>query len=776
MNPVAIVIPWFGRGLKGGAEQLAWQIATRLAAQGHSIEVLTTCCQAFTEDWATNHLKPGLSHEQGVIIRRLPVDSRDSKAFDEVNARMLDLLPSELKPGINPITQDDSATFARENITSTEMLRYLEAHKEDYCVFIFLPYLYGPTLYGLPLVSDKAFLQPCLHNEVYAYLPEIEYVFRKAKGLLFNSEGEAVLAAKLYGPGIMRKSVLVGAGVEVDFYTKNRVQKTIFSQISNNRFILYLGRRDPTKNTDLLIRAYGRFKNRDRDSNLQLVLAGPGNKSYHGSIDGVVDLGLVPEEQKNALLSNCLALFQPSRNESYSRVVMEAWLYGRPVVTHKECIATATAVEQAQGGWLAEAEDEWADAFSAIERMSEEILSEYGEKGRAYAEEHAVWDRVIDRYEEVLGLKQVVSPSKPKRGRKIDEIHQLLPDLSYGDAISAYAIDIKGHLQELGYKSEIFIIRCADEQVASQACFFDQAIIDNNAAILYHHSIGSELTPYAIKHPGPKCLMYHSVTPARFFRAYRPDFAKLLEQGQSDLKELARHFSLSVGDSAYNASELTDYGFVTPDIIPIAVNPDKWNSVQDPGLMANLQDGMTNILFVGRIAPNKCQDHLIEAFFHYLQMDSKARLIIVGGGARGDPYYAYLVNTIEKYALTDYIILTGQVSDSELQAYYRTAHLFWSMSEHEGFCVPLIEAMWFDLPVLAYKSSAVPETLGEAGIMFTSKEDFISVAALAKLLTRNEELRMKVLQAQRRRRLDFLPEVIWPKLDNLIAKMEERFS
>ena len=775
MKPVAIVIPWFGMNLKGGAEQIAWQIAVRLAARGHAIEVLTTTCRAFHEDWSTNHLSVGLSHEQKIAIRRFPVDSRDRNAFDRVNSCMLNLISYQLKTGVNPVSQNDSTIFVKENINSTALLNYLKDHREKYHVFIFIPYLYGPTINGLPFVAERAFLQPCLHDEVYAYLSEIECIFRKAKGLLFNSEGEACLAAKLYGPGVIQKSMVMGAGVEKCSHSRNGRQEIGPLHLDHARFVLCLGRRDPTKNTDLLVRSYGRFKSKHPNSNLQLVLAGPGSTSFNGLVNGVVDLGLVKEEEKEALLASCLALSQPSRNESYSRVIMEAWLHGKPVAVHRECLATATAVEHCHGGWLAGTEIEWAEMFSSIDSMNEGMLAEYGEKGRDYAKENAVWDKVIDRYEKVLRLSRNAHKPVPELSGKLKEIHQLIPSLAYGDAISNHALAIRDYLRSLGYQSDVFV-RHIGERVANEATVFEEKVINKKAGLLYHHSIGSELTPYAIKHPGPKCLIYHNITPAEFFEPYRPDFAKILEKGRFDLRELSRYFPLSVGDSAYNACELRAHGFNMPGTLPIVVSPDKWNSSPDSELMANLQDGKANLLFVGRIVPNKRQDHLVKAFSHYLTTDINTRLIIVGERVPGDPYYMDVANTIEEYGLTHHVVLTGQVNDSELQAYYRTAHLFWSMSEHEGFCIPLIEAMWFDVPILAYKSSAVPETLGEAGIMFTSKEDLVSVAALAKLMVRDDEIRGKVLRAQRRRRRAFLPESVWPKLNELIAKMEGEFD
>lgn len=771
MKPLAIVTPWFGRDLKGGAEQQAWQVATRLAERGHKVEVLTTCCRSFHDDWAVNHCQAGLTQEQNFKIMRFPVDRREQHSFDRVNSFMLSLSSSELKRGVNPVTSEDAAIFSSENINSTDLLRYLKIQQDKYHAFILLPYLYGPILNGLPIVSSKAFLQPCLHNEVYAYLPEVANVFHAAKGLLFISEGEAQLARQVYGPGIIPKSIVVGAGVEVSQYCNQSINQIGDFQVNQERFVLCLGRRDAGKNTNLLLQSYALFKHKHPNSNLKLVLVGPGSVSFDDSVRGVVDLGLVKEDEKEVLLANCLALFQPSRNESYSRVMMEAWLYGRPVAAHRDCLATAIAVERAQGGWLAGTETQWQELFSKIDCIGEDKLAEYGSNGQRYAQENACWDKIIERYEAVLGLsKEEKKILNEPRSRKLKEIHQLLPNLAYGDAISNHALFIRDYLRSCGYKSDIFA-RYIDLDVQQDANVFQTTSISQQAGLLYHHSIGSELTAYAITHPGPKCLIYHNITPAEFFQPYRPEFAKILEIGRSELEQLAVQFPISVGDSAYNAAELAAFGFAEPGVLPIAVAPQKWDTPADAPLMAQLQDGKSNLLFVGRLAPNKRQDDLVEAFAHYLTLDRQARLIIAGYGDTSDLYYCHLINIIQRLNLAGHVLVTGQVNDTQLLALYRTAHLFWSMSEHEGFCVPLIEAMWFDVPVLAYKSSAVPETLGEAGIMFTSKDDLLQVAALAKLLIKDEILRSKVINAQRKRRETFLPTAVNEKLSSLVLRM-----
>lgn len=773
MKPLAIVTPWFGRELKGGAEQQAWQVATRLARRGHAVEVLTTCCRSFQDDWGTNHLKPGASQEQEVKIRRFRVDRRDRDRFDWANGSMLSLPPSRLKLGVNPVTPEQSALFCSENINSTRLLKYLKKKQQQYRAFLFIPYLYGLILNGLPIVADRAFLQPCLHDEVYAYLPQVAEIFHGAKGLLFISEGEAQLARQLYGPGIIPKSLVAGAGIEAGQHYDDAIARVGNFSVKQERFVLYLGRRDATKNTDLLVRAYAAFKQECPDSPLKLVLAGPGRESFEGGVPGVVDLGLVEQREKEALLAHCRALFQPSRNESYSRAIMEAWFYGRPVAAHRDCLATAMAVEGAKGGWLAATQEEWARLLADIDRLEEEQLAHYGANGQAYAKEKAVWDKVLERYESALGLSEAaVTVPVAGRKRRLQEIHQLLPNLAYGDAISNHALTIRNYLRRCGYASDIFI-QYVDERVAREAIAFQPNKINPRSGLIYHHSIGCELTEHAITHQGAKCLIYHNITPAEFFRPFRPEFANLLEKGRAELNQLARYFPISVGDSAYNASELAASGFELPEVLPIAVDPRKWNISADASLMEQLQDGKANLLFVGRIAPNKCQIHLLKAFSHYLTMDREARLILVGYGDRGDSYYHLLLDTLGALNLREYVLIPGQVDDAQLLAFYRSAHLFWSMSEHEGFGVPLVEAMWFDIPILAYKSSAVPETLDKAGLMFTKKDDLVAIAALAKLLVRDESLRSKVLAAQRQRRESFSREVFQTSLSELVFKMEE---
>ena len=769
-KPIALVISWFGRELKGGAEQLAWQVATRLAARGHRIEVLTTCCRSFLDDWSHNHLPPGETMEDGVLVRRFPVDRRDSESFVAANNFVLSIPVADLLPGVSPFTCGTADTFIYENIKSDKLLRFINKHRDDYRAFIFLPYLYGPILNGLPLVADKAYLQPCLHNEAYAYLPRVEELFRMAKGILYNSAGEARLARTLYGPGIQDKEVVVGVGVETAGSAGNDVHQVGPPAMGGNRFVLCLGRRDVHKNTLFLAEAFAAFKEKCPDSSLQLALAGPGDMTFADIHPDVIDLGLVTEEEKESLLANCLALFHPSENESYSRVIMEAWFHERPVAAHRNCLATAMAVQTAGGGWLAGEQSEWIDLFAEVDTLAEKNRHAFGMMGKEYARQYAVWDRVIERYEHVLGLQeQTDGPSATQKG-KGRAVHQLLPGFAFGDAISNQAMLIRDYLRVQGYESIIYT-EALDPSMTHEAELFSREKLSADAAVIYHHSIGSGLMDYLVSLRGPRCLIYHNITPPAFVADHDPALAGQLQQGLDMLPRLAEIFSVSAGVSGFNAEELQRHGFGDPEIMPICVDPAKWNIPTPVNRMFELQDGRTNILFVGRIVSNKCQHDLIEAFAVYRRFDPDARLFLVGGYDDKDPYYRRLVDSIAGHGLKGDVFFAGKVDDAHLHAYFRTAHLYWSMSEHEGFGVPFIEAMWFDVPVLAYKSSAVPETLGSGGILFDTKDQLQETAALAHLLVHNHSLRGKVLAAQEERRNDFLSDQVFPVLDRLLVKM-----
>ena len=254
-----------------------------------------------------------------------------------------------------------------------------------------------------------------------------------------------------------------------------------------------------------------------------------------------------------------------------------------------------------------------------------------------------------------------------------------------------------------------------------------------------------------------RVLQYHNVTPAAFFAPYDPALFRLAALGRQELSTLVGSVDLALGDSEYNRRELESLGFSRTGIFPIAIDTSRiTRRAQRPALDAILDDGLVNFLFVGRIAPNKkIEDHIRLAECYKRSIDAYYRFIFVGRYDVVPRYYSMIRALMTEYRmLDDRFIFTGAVPDEELAVYYRHAAVYISMSEHEGFCVPLLEAMAADVPVLAYAAGAVPDTLGGAGIQFAPK-DLEHAAELLGVLAFDDSLRAAVIAGQRRRLQDF---------------------
>lgn len=756
---IAMVIPWFGKDLKGGAEQHAWQIASRLTRRGEDVTVLTTCSKEFLSDWAENFYQEGNYNEEGIKIKRFRVKSRQQKSFDIINAKLLGLPKKQLVPGVSPLTEEEEKIYLEENIYSEGLHSYITKNKSNYDLFIFLPYLFPNIIKGIDAIEQKAISIPCLHDECYAYLQNVQNNFYNAKRIVFLSDGEYDVANKIYGPVIIGKSNVLYAGVE----TK------ISSDIKYEKFIVYLGRRDTGKNTHILIESFDKFIE-ETNSDLKLILAGIGGLPIQPKSENIVDLGLVSDDKKEELLSNCLALINPSENESFSRVIFEAWYAQKPVIVHQNCLATYNALKESNmAGFFAKDVDTFINVFRQIEKLSVDEIKAMGELGFKYAHEVANWDKVIKQY--IKEFENIISSQKIRVTKKKNKvIHQLLPNLSYGDAISNQARAIRDLLLDEGYDSKI-IVRYSDPKVANECELFDAGKLKVSDGLIYHHSIGFEYTQFASMHKGPKVLIYHNITPKDFFEPYDDNFAKILQKGREELSLLAKYFPVSYSDSQFNVNELRLNGFKAPKVLPLIVSPEKWNFKPDIETIKKLRDGRKNILFTGRLSPNKKQTDIVK-LMHYLKyIDSNIRLCLVGEGDIINPYVREVYELIRKYGLENDIIISGKVSDEELKSFFMNADLYVSMSEHEGFGVPLIEAMWFDIPILAYKSSAIPDTLGEAAFMITDKKDMLSIAILVKYLLTDEALRKNIINAQKKVRINYALQNVYEQYKDLINEL-----
>jgi len=348
-------------------------------------------------------------------------------------------------------------------------------------------------------------------------------------------------------------------------------------------------------------------------------------------------------------------------------------------------------------------------------------------------------------------------------------VNQWVPAAHRGDAIGDSARRVRALLRQLGHDSELYALSI-DDDLADDVRPFADAGAKRGDLTIFHYALPSPMTEAFASLGGGRILQYHNVTPAAFFAPYDPNLFRLAALGRAELKTLAGRVDLALGDSEYNRRELESLGFGPTGVFPIAVDTSRiTRPASRPALEAILDDGLVNFLFVGRIAPNKkIEDHIRMAEHYKRYVDAYYRFIFVGRFDVVPRYYSMIRALMTEYRLLDdRFIFTGPVPDAELAVYYRHAAVYTSLSEHEGFCVPLVEAMAADVPVLAYAAAAVPDTLGGAGVQFAPK-DLEFAAELLGELAFNDELRTSVIAGQRQRLQDFGDARITRELTSII--------
>jgi glycosyltransferase involved in cell wall biosynthesis len=336
-----------------------------------------------------------------------------------------------------------------------------------------------------------------------------------------------------------------------------------------------------------------------------------------------------------------------------------------------------------------------------------------------------------------------VSPA-PRR------VHQLLAALSYGDAIGNEALAIQKHLRAAGFESDIFAEGVHPRMAHLARPLWEYASVSApDTVCLFHFSIGSAAGRLAFHAPDRLVSIYHNITPARFFLGFHPHLAGLCYHGRRELSAFAARTELALGDSEYNRRELEAAGYARTGVLPIVLDLEVYREPPSPVMRALLHDGRTNILFVGRIIPNKRIDDLIRAFAAYQKAFNPRSRLVLAGDHRGHERYHARLRELVRALRVDEVVFTGHLEHDELMACYAASHLFLCLSEHEGFGVPLLEAMVFGLPVLAYDAGAVAETLRGGGILLADK-DPLEVAGLMDRVLGDAGLRASVLATQSR--------------------------
>jgi len=353
------------------------------------------------------------------------------------------------------------------------------------------------------------------------------------------------------------------------------------------------------------------------------------------------------------------------------------------------------------------------------------------------------------------------------------QIHQLLPTLDIGDAISNQALEIREILRDWGYRSDIYAENI-HPRLRSECRHYQEyrGVSCAHNILIYHYSIGSRLIDYFKTLPDKKIMIYHNITPHQFMEGYNDRLAQLLREGRQRLAELLGIPMLCLADSEYNRRELMALGYERVRILPIIYDFQKLQRPADPEVLKRYSDGLTNILHVGRIVPNKRYEDLIKTFyFYHKHINPRSRLILVGSYTDMQHYYSCLQGLVNSLGL-DQVIFTGKVSLEGLIAYYQTSRVFLSLSEHEGFGVPLLEAMFFKLPIIAYKSTAIPDTLGKAGILVKEKH-YEEIAELIHIVAQDSPLRTRIIEVQSARLEDFSRVKILQLLDHYLTEVRE---
>lgn len=383
---IAFVPPRYGAGVVGGSEALSREIATGLAGRGWDVEVLTTC--AVDHYTWLNALPPGLTQEDGLTVRRFETVHHYSRITTEVQLAIQAKKRSSL---------DHQLNWLSGRFSVPDLFLHLLTHGSDYQHIVFSPYLFWTTTVCMPLVSDRAVVIPCLHDEEYARLDVVRPVLRDPQKVWFLSEPEHQVAHRL-GP-VAKSHLVTGAGIDppAGYDPDGFRQKFGISR----PFALYAGRREADKGWDWLLATFAEAL-RVSGVDIDLVTIGVGKVTVPPELSGrVIDLGFLTDEDRNNALAAASVYLQPSKMESFSRSVMEAWLAGTPVLAIADGAVVAWHCERSGGGLTFRGAADLAVELATVCNSADKA-TEMAEKGREYVLREYSWPVVLDRMEAEL--------------------------------------------------------------------------------------------------------------------------------------------------------------------------------------------------------------------------------------------------------------------------------------------------------------------------------------------------------------------------------------
>ncbi len=351
------------------------------------------------------------------------------------------------------------------------------------------------------------------------------------------------------------------------------------------------------------------------------------------------------------------------------------------------------------------------------------------------------------------------------------KIHQLLPNFSYGDAIGDDTLAMRKILRELGHESEIFagVIhpKLVDDAMHWKR-YTEFSHPDN--ILIYHFSVGSEIIETLMTLPDRLIIIFHNITPPHWFFGISPHMTELAHEGMEQLAMLRDRVEIAWADSHYNAGILKDLGYRRIRVLPIIVDFRRLGILPNRVFRNQWRSSQKTWLFVGRVSPNKCHQDIIRTFGVYKScLEPHSRLILVGDVRNCWRYADTMMALVKSMGISD-VHFPGMIDDDELVALFEMADLFMCMSEHEGFCVPLLEAMHFGIPVMAYAAGAVPETMAGAGVLIHEKNP-VTVAEVAHEIIGNDKLHQSMIEKQKIRFNDFVKTDFKGRVNELLTEL-----
>ncbi|MFA5031407.1 MAG: glycosyltransferase [bacterium] len=347
---------------------------------------------------------------------------------------------------------------------------------------------------------------------------------------------------------------------------------------------------------------------------------------------------------------------------------------------------------------------------------------------------------------------------------RVDQfISSFYPKFAEG-AVFNDILETQKTLRNAGYISDIFTI---DPEKDSGARFYSKYNYrSKNDIVIYQYGEGSILTDFIIKLKAKKILRYHSVTPPKFLKETPKSLLDTIG-GNKDAKFLISEMNSSFATSEYTKTELENFGFKNIQILPVFIDFNKYKKTSKAAVSKTTK----NLIFVGRLVPNKKHEDIIKTFYYYHKINPKSNLFLVGECKSCPRYVNFLKKLIKELDLNKNVCLTGQITFEELVNFYGVSDIFICMSEHEGFCVPLLEAMYFTLPIIAYNSTAIPYTLGNAGVL-VNKKNYAEIAELIDIILTDKKLYSQIVEKQNDRLKEFSLENTKNKLIKYIEELK----